>query len=354
MTPTNHLRIRDIARLAAVSPATVSRVLGGHPNVTAPTRDRVMAVVSRFDYQPNRLAKHLRHGRADVVGVLVSDIENPYFATLVRVVEDSLFQRGIRVLLCNTSEDAGKEATYLEVMAGERVRGVLLSPSDPYNPQISRLVDLGIPVVSIDRPVAEPRTDSVTADDLAASRQATECLLGLGHRRIGFIAGRTEVQTGAERLSGYRETMALRGLPPAAAVGNFSIEGGAAATDELLTANPALTALIVANNQMALGALGVLRRRGIRIPDGMAIIAFDDPPWARLIEPPLSSLARPLRRMAAAAVDLLFERMSGDRVQPTRVVFDFEMRLRASSGTRASDGTSAGPGAAEPEAYEPG
>jgi LacI family transcriptional regulator len=350
MVSTAHLGLRDIARLAGVSPATVSRVLGGYTNVSPSTRDRVIAVVSRFDYQPNRLAKHLRHGRADVVGVVVSDIENPYFATLVRVVEDALFQRGIRVLLCNTSEDAGKQASYLEVMAGERVRGVVLSPSDPQDPQISRLVDLGIPVVTVDRLVAEPRTDSVTADDMAAAREATRVLIGAGHERIGFVAGRTEVQTGAERLSGYRETMSGAGLREAAGVGNFSIKGGAAATEELLTANPDLTALIIANNQMALGALGVLRRRGIRIPQGLAIIAFDDPPWAQLIEPPLTTLARPLRRMAEAAVDLLFERMKGARLQPARVVFEFEMRVRASSG-----GGVTGRGApAELSSWEPG
>jgi len=336
----SHLQMRDVAKLAGVSPATVSRVLGGYANVSSETRERVLAVVARFDYQPNRLAKHLRRGRTDLVGVVVSDIENPYFATLVRVVEDAVYRRGIRVLLCNTSENAAKQASYLQVMAGERVSGVLLSPSDPDDAQIGNLLDLGIPLVAIDRAATDPRTDSVTAGDVSAARQATRLLIENGHRRIGFITRRTEVQTGADRLSGYRKAMADAGLKQAASVGSFTIQGGTAATEELLAEAPHLTALIVANNQMALGALRVLRTKGIRIPEQVAMVAFDDPPWAALIEPPLTTLARPLRAMVEAAVSLLFERMGGSRVPPAHPVFQFELRVRSSCGTtpRAAGG----------------
>ena len=327
------LRIGDVARLAGVSPATVSRVLTGSQPVGEDARQRVLAVVSRFDYQPNQLAKNLRQGRAETVGVVVSDIENPHFATMVRAIEDELYQRGKRVLLCNTSEDAAKQASYLDVMAAERVLGVLISPSDPDGAEIGRLIDLGIPVVAFDRHVSDPRADAVTADNVEAARTACRLLIEAGHRRIGFVAGRPDVQTGDDRLAGYRMEMAASGLEERAEAGGFTVEGGHAATERLLGKEPRITALIVSNNQMTLGALQVLRERDLAVPGDVALVAFDDPAWASLLDPPLTTLAQPLRQMAAAAVELLFERMSDGRSQPVRPIYQFELRVRESCGT---------------------
>ncbi len=332
-SPGGRLRIGDVARLAGVSPATVSRVLTGSQPVSEDTRQRVLEVVSRFDYQPSRLAKNLRQGRAETVGVVVSDIENPHFATMVRAIEDELYRRGKRVLLCNTSEDAAKQASYLDVMAAERVLGVLISPSDPDGAEISRLIDLGIPVVAFDRHVNDPRADAVTADNVEAARIACRLLIGAGHRRIGFVAGRADVQTGDDRMAGYRMEMAANGLEERAAAGGFTVEGGCAATEILLRQEPRITALVVSNNQMTLGAIQCLRERGLAIPGDVAVVAFDDPAWASLIDPPLTTLAQPLRQMAAAAVELLFERMSDGRLQPVRPVFQLELRVRRSCGT---------------------
>ncbi len=332
-SPSGRLRIGDVARLAGVSPATVSRVLTGSQPVGEDARQRVLAVVSRFDYQPNRLAKNLRQGRAEMVGVVVSDIENPHFATMVRAIEDALYERGKRVLLCNASEDAAKQASYLDVMAAERVLGVLISPSDPDGPEIGRLIDLGIPVVAFDRHVSDPRADAVTADNVQAARTACRLLIEAGHRRIGFVAGRPDVQTGDDRLAGYRMEMAASGLEGRAVAGGFTVEGGHSATERLLDEEPRITALIVSNNQMTLGALQVLRERGLAIPGDVALVAFDDPAWANLLDPPLTTLAQPLRQMAAAAVDLLFERMSDGRSQPVRPIYQFELRVRESCGT---------------------
>lgn len=329
------LRIDDVARMAGVSPATVSRVLSGSRRVTEDTRRRVLAVTSRFDYQPNRLAQNLRQGRAEMVGVVVSDIENPHFATMVRAVEDALYLRGKRVLLCNSSEDADKQASYLEVMAAERVLGVLISPSDPDGPEIERLLDLGIPIVAFDRAVSDPRADAVTADNVTAARLGTRLLIDAGHRRIGFVTGIAGVQTGEERLAGFRSAMQEAGLEGEVADGHFTVDGGRAAIESLLERRPRLTALVVGNNQMTLGALDALRERKLAIPGDVALVAFDDPAWASLTEPPLTTLAQPLRQMAGAAVELLFERMEKRRSQPARLVFDFELRVRRSSGSAA-------------------
>jgi len=271
------MRAVDIARLAGVSSATVSRVLNDSATVGPETRERVLSIVSRFDYHPNLLARNLRHGRAEMVGVLVSDIGNPHFGSMVRSIEDALYLRGKRVLLCNTSEDAGKQDAYLEIMAAERVLGVLISPSDRAGTGIGRLLDLGIPVVSFDRTVADTRADTITPANSKAAAQATQLLLGLGHRRIGFISGQPQVETGDERLAGYQATMRDAGLAPCDECGHFTVEGGAEAAESLLGSYPDMTALVVGNNQMTLGALDTLRRRGIPVPDGLALVAFDEP-----------------------------------------------------------------------------
>ena len=225
--------------------------------------------------------------------MVVSDIENPHFATMVRAIEDGAHRRGKRVLLCNTSEDAAKQASYLDVMAAERVLGVLISPSDPDGAEISRLIDLGIPVVAFDRHVNDPRADAVTADNVEAARTACRLLIGAGHRRIGFVAGRADVQTGDDRMAGYRMEMAANGLEERAAAGGFTVEGGCAATETLLRQEPRITALVVSNNQMTLGAIQCLRERGLAIPGDVALVAFDDP--AGLGEPhrPPADHARP-------------------------------------------------------------
>jgi LacI family transcriptional regulator len=328
------LRIGDVARLAGVSNATVSRVLSGSPRVRPEARERVLAVATRFGYQPSQLARHLRKGRTDVVGVVVSDIENPHFASLVRAIEDAVYRRGRRVLLCNTSEDAAKEGSYLQVLAAERVLGVLLSPSDERGQEIGKLLDLGIPVVAFDRSVTDPRADSVTVDNRGAAERATQLLIGLGHRRIGFVGGLPGVQTADERLAGYLCALSAAGLEPVVRQGDFSLEGGRRATAELIVERPPLTALLVGNNLMTLGALDVLREGRVRVPDDVALAAFDDPPWARLIDPPLTTLAQPLRTMADTAVSLLFERIADPRRQPVHPRYDLELRIRRSSGDR--------------------
>lgn len=287
--------------------------------------------IDELGYRPNRLAQNLRRQKAEMIGVVVSDIENPHFTEMVRAVEDAAFRLGFRVLLCNTDENAEKQRAYLDVLAAERVLGVILSPSAPHGQEIADLLDLGIPLIAFDRPVDDPRSDAVTADNSSAGRMATRHLLQAGHTRIGFISS-PEVETGALRLSGYEEAMRLAGLQPHAVSGYSRIEGGAAAAERLLTDDSTLTALIVGNNLMCIGALKALHAHGIRIPAQMALVAIDDPYWAEIAEPPLTTLAQPVRRMGESVVELLTERLRTGRDQPRHLVFDFELRVRASCG----------------------
>ncbi len=327
-------RIVDVARRAQVSPATVSRVFNGSRGVKTPHRERVLRAIDELDYRPNLLARNLRRQKAGMIGVLVTDIENPHFTAMVRVVEDAAYRLGYRVLLCNTDETAEKQRAYLEMLAAERALGVILAPSNPAGREIEMVLNLGIPVVAFDRPVDDPRADAVAVDNVDAGRQATQHLLAAGHERLGFI-GDPEVETCVARLSGYEEAMRAAGLPPRATDGRSRIEGGAVAAEQLMggaggAGDWAPTALVVANNLMALGALRVLRARGLRVPEHMSMVAIDDPFWAEIVEPPLTVLAQPVRRMAECVVELLLERIETGRMDARRIVFACELIERAS------------------------
>ena len=325
------VNIGDIARLAGVSPATVSRVIPGSRPVTPELRRRVLAVAERFDYQPSELARNLRRGRVSTVGVLVSDIQNPHFATLVGAIEEALYAREARVLFCNSGEDSAKQSSYLEVMAAERVMGVVISPTAEGDSAVARLMDRGTPVVAIDRPVADPRADLVVSDNAAATAAGTRLLVDSGRQHIGWIGGREGVWTTTERLAGYLATMQETGLEPITALREFSLEMGYRATEMMLDEHPELDGLVIANNQMAIGALQALRARAVRIPETLGVVAFDDPPWANLVEPPLTTIAQPIREIAEAAVEQLFRRVADRTMPPQRITLECRLQIRESS-----------------------
>jgi LacI family transcriptional regulator len=325
------LKISDVARHASVSPATVSRVLNGDPRVGEAYRRRVLRAVEELDYRPNVLARNLRRQRTATIGVVVPDIENPHFGEWVRSVEDRAFDAGYRVLVCNTDETAEKQRAYLEALIDERVLGVIISPSDPGDGEISRLLDLGIPVVACDREVSDARADAVLADNVKAMRIGTDLLIAEGHERIAFIGGRTDVETGAERLAGYEMAMRAAGLETQVLDGDFRLERAEAAVAGLLAREPRPTAVIVANNLMTLGALRAIRDAGLRVPADIALLGVDDPPWSALVDPPLTTLAQPVRAMAADAMELLLQRVRREREQPRRIVHPFELRPREST-----------------------
>lgn len=329
--------IKQVAERAGVSAATVSRVLTGTTGVRPAARARVLEVVADLDYRPNRLARNLRRQTTETIGVVVSDIENPHFTEMVRRVEAAAYARGFRVLLCNTDETPDKQSAYLGILAAERVLGVILAPSNPSGDEIGRLLDLGIPVVAFDRAVDDPRADAVVVDNAEGTRRATAHLIAAGHQRIGFVGGRLNIQTGAERSAGYVAAMRAAALTPRTADGDFRLDGGRGATETLLNDDD-LSALVVANNLMAIGALQAIRARGKRVPTDLALVAIDDPFWAELVDPPLTTLAQPVQRMTDSAIRLLFDRIEGKRDQPRSVVFDVELRVRRSCGSHVIPG----------------
>lgn len=329
--------IKQVAERARVSSATVSRVLNHDRRVSVANRDRVLQAVAELEYRPNGLARNLRRQKTDTIGVVVSDIENPHFTRAVRAIEDAAYKQGFRVILCNTDETPEKQRAYLEVLAAEQVVGVILVPADPHDSTISALIDMGVPIVAFDRSVDDQRADAVYADNVHAASVATDHLYTLGRRQIGAIAGRMEIQTGAERLLGYQNVMAQHDLPTAIGCGEFRLVSAQRATHQLMADHPNLDGLVVANNLMAIGALNALRDAGKRVPEDVAVVAIDDPPWAGLVGPALTTLGQPIAQMARSAFDLLVDRITKQRTQARFVIFNFELIVRDSCGARQGE-----------------
>lgn len=324
--------LRDVAALARVSPATASRSLNGDPTVRPDRRGRVAEAAAQLGYRPNALARNLRRQRTSAIGVIVTAIDNSHFSEMVRHIEDEAYRVGYRVLVCNTNEDARKQAEYLRVLADERVGGVIISPADPAGAEIGEILDAGIPVVAIDRAVADLRADAVVGDNSASVREGTRALIDLGHRRIACVSGWRTVGPSAERQAGYTSAMEAAGLQAVTRETNSQIDGGRDAALELLSGADRPTAVIAANNLMALGVLAAAREVGLRVPDDVAVIGVDDPFWAPFLEPSLTTIAQPVRAMAASAMQLLTDRTRRARSDARRVVLPFELRWRASTG----------------------
>lgn len=326
--------IKQVASHANVSSATVSRVLNSDTRVSAEVRQRVLASIAELDYRPNRIARSLRRQSSETIGVIVSDIENPHFTKAVRTIENAAYEQGYRVVLCNTDESEDKQKSYLEVLAAEQVTGIILAPAVAEDPTITQLLDRGIPIVAFDRTVEDERADAVMADNATAARQATRHLIDLGRQHIGFIAGRARIRTGADRLRGYELAITEAGRDPIVGQGGFRLELAQQATIDLIAVYPALDGLVVANNLMAIGALAALRESGVVIPDDIAIVAIDDPPWAGLVSPAMTTFAQPTQTMATSAFDLLVGRIRKERTVPREMVYQFELRIRESCGSR--------------------
>ena len=328
------VRIGDVARLANVSPATVSRVLNNNASTDEALKQRVRAAVEELGYRPNRLASNLRHQQTRMIGAVISDIENPHFTKVIGAVEEEVWKRDYRLLLCSTNESSSRQAGYLNLLLEERVAGVLLSPSDPDAKEISHLLDEGIPVVALDRMVSDHRADAIVVDNVSGGYEATKLLIDAGHTDIGFVSGPLGLETGVGRLVGYQKAMEEAGLAPRWRQGGFRQISGLEATLRLLETESSITAMVIANNVMALGGLGAIRSFGARVPDDIALVAIDDPFWAEVVEPPMTTFGQPIDRMAATAIDLLMDRIGGRTDRPVHRVFEFEKHIRKSCGTQ--------------------
>lgn len=326
--------IHDVAVAAKVSAATVSRVLNGTAEVSPELRKRVSEAIDRLGYRPNSVARSLRRRRTAVWGLVISDIENPFFTAMVRGVEDIAQASGFSVVLCNSDEDLAKEARYIEVLVDERMAGAIVSPASEQDSDVSPLLEQGIPVVSIDRRLRRQDVDAVLADNRLGAERATAHLLATGRRRVACIGGLARTTTGQERTEGYRRARAAAGVsddPELVVEGDFKHDSGHDAMLRLLSLADPPDGVFVANNLMSLGAVEALREAGIDVPGTLAMAMFDDPAWAALVRPAITAVSQPTYAMGAEAAGLLCARILGDDGPTRRVVLAPSLRVRGST-----------------------
>jgi len=326
--------IKDVAALAGVSAATASRVLSGNPATSAESRERVAAAVLQLDFKPNAQARALRSTHTHTIGLLVSDIRNPFFADLAHAVEQAARGAGYVTLLGNANEQTTQQDRYLDVMISQRVDGIIVAPQGDGSGSIRSLLERGIPTVFVDRRIPGIDVPSVTTDSEVGIRQAVAHLVAVGHTRIGYIAGPQDVSTGRERLDAYTRAITSAGLPLDAELiyqGDFQAESGSAGVHALLGLTAPPTAILAADSLMAVGAIATLNRLGVRLGDQVALIAFDDIEWFALLNPALSVVSHSVEDMGRIAVDLLQQVIAGDR--PASVHLPSELIVRASSAT---------------------
>jgi LacI family transcriptional regulator len=328
--------IIDVAREAGVSTTTVSHVLNGTRSVAEPTRQRVLAAIERLNYEVNSLAQSLKSDRSQTIGLLVTDISNPFFTSLVRGVEDVANAAGYGVMLCNTDENSDKELTYLRMLRRKRVDAILMAPTGIRQSLVDQLIGLGFPLVCFDRPPPGAACDTVLVDNVGGARQAVSHLVELGHRRVGVITGLSGVGTTNERLEGYMRAMAGHGLPvdrELVRVGNSRLDGGFREMLDLLDLPTPPTAVFTTNNLMTLGALGALESRRVSVPHDVAIVGFDDFEWAAVLRPRLTAVAQPTYEIGATAARMLIDRIEGrGGSEPRRVVLPTRLIVRESCG----------------------
>jgi LacI family transcriptional regulator len=331
--------VQDVAERAGVSTATVSRVLNGADTVDAALVDRVRAACDALHYRPNKAARALAGGRSAIVGMIVTDSQNPFFMDLVRGAEDITQQHGYLLVLCNSKEDRDRERQYIDALAAEAVAGVIVVPSTEQKHALQVLVDNGIPVVSVDRRVRHAEVDAVLGDNVAAAHEAVTHLIANGYRRIGVITGPERITTGRERLEGYRHALRDAGILLNSELersGPFTEESGRRLAHELLGLRPPIEALLVANNRLAKGALESIHAHNLRVPDDIAVVGFDEMPWMSPGSISLTTITQPAYELGSAAALRLIQRLQSGPCARQEIVLAHHLHVGDSSRARGA------------------
>lgn len=327
-----------VAARAGVGRGTVSRVITGSAHVSQKTREAVNRAIAELGYVPNHAARSLVTRRTDMVALVISETEErmwgePYFADVIRGISRQLSETGLRLMLTLASTVAERERLQ-GYLLGNHVDGVLMISLHGEDPLPNHLAGRGVPVVLCGAPVGSSTVPYVDSDNRGGARHAVEHLLETGRRRIAVIAGTQDMSVGMDRLTGYREALRSAGIAEDAELieyGDFSEAAGVSGTRNLLARVPDLDAIFAASDPMAFGALRVLRERGLRVPDDVAVVGFDDSPRAEYSEPPLTTVRQAAEAMGREMARLLCARMAGDDPEPPSTVLSTRLIVRGSS-----------------------
>ncbi|MCC7360681.1 MAG: LacI family DNA-binding transcriptional regulator [Anaerolineales bacterium] len=315
--------MQEVARVAGVSNATVSRVLNNREHVSQATRERVQAAIEQLNYRPSRVARSLRVNRSRILGLLVSDIQNPFFTALARAVDDVAFQHQYTVFLCNSDENTGKEALYLDLMVSENVAGIIITPSRETDSPCQQLISQGLPMVAVDRRLLDVDIDTVVIDNVGGAYQLVTNMIADGHRDIAAIVGSQTITTGRERYEGYLKALADHGLTPRPEM-IFKVppteSSGYQSALRLLQRPDRPTAIFTGNNLLTVGALRAVYELNLRVGEDIALGTFDEMSLMTLLLPDLNVVAQPTYEIGSVATQLLLNRIADPSLPTQQVV----------------------------------
>src|SRR2546423_2095813 len=328
--------LKQLAARAQVHPSTISRVANNDASlrIAPQTRQRIEALLRETEYRPNGVARGLKLRQSFVLAVVIPDVTNPFFAALFRGIEDGASPRGYNVLLCNTDGSPEQQRSHLQSLHARRVDGVILASSVLKDPTVRWLRHQRLPYVLVNRYSEAAHDPFVGSDDLLGGRIATAHLVQLGHRRIGHLAGRSTVSTGVLRRRGYLAALAAGGLSPDPRLvieSGYTEEGGARAAERLFALDDRPTAIFAVTDMTAVGAFGVAHAIGLRVPEDVAIVGYNDIPLANRLVPPLTTVHVPIHDFGSVAARLLLDQIESGELQRRRVVFNPELIVRGST-----------------------
>jgi DNA-binding LacI/PurR family transcriptional regulator len=327
--------IQDVARAAGVAASTVSRYLNGQLRVSPATEAKVLEAVSQLGYVPNAQARNLARRRSGVIGFVVPEISNPYFGAIADYVVEAVERHGRLVLLCSHRSQAVRQSSYIDLLVSGAIDGMLYLGSFRSNERLAAAIAGGLAVVVVDEPITGlPPVHTVVMDDYAGGYQATSYLAALGHRRIAFVSGPAELGSVQERYRGYADALTKAGLDPAGQVsqsGQFTEQFGMSTLPRMLAAAEPPTAAFVASDYIALGVLSAAETAGVRVPEDLSIVGFDDIRFSQYVRPRLTTIRSPLDRLAQVGVELLFERLADPEAPARTEVLPVELVIRESA-----------------------
>lgn len=327
--------MREVAERAGVSVTSVSHVINHTRRVSDDLRERVLRAMEELGYQPNALARSLRRKETHTLGVIVPNSADPFFGEVTRGVEDTCFDQGYSIILCNSDSDLAKELHYTNVLSEKRVDGILfVAAGGKSSEHIQSLKNHGTPLVVVDRHVPDLDLDVVLVNNAWGGWLATRHLIDLGHRRIGCITGPSDLTLSAERVTGYRRALQEAGLPVDESLivkGDFQFDSGYRAAINFLDLKPPPTAIFANNDLMAAGVINAALKRGCAVPAGLSVVGFDDVPLASFIYPLLTTVAQPKYEMGVVATTMLLERINTPAMPPRQTLLETRLIVRDST-----------------------
>ncbi len=334
--------LKDIALKAGVSKSTVSRIFNNKGNVNPILKRKVKKVAKELGYYPNILAASLKRKRTYTIGVIISNILNPFFTSVVRGIEDIAIKNNFNIILCNADEDPKKEGIYIDVLRSKKVDGMIIATTGENKDHFSALEREGIPVVLVDRKVEGSNFDTIITNNKKGAFDAISHFIETGYRRIGFITGPLNITTSFERLEGYKLALRKYEIPfdeSIVKIGEFKEDSGYKNMKELLKIKNPPNAIFAGNYLIALGVYEAIKECGLKIPEDIAVITFDDFPWFKHLSPPLTAVSQPTYKLGAYSMRRLIKLIEGKKPyseKRKRVILKNSLIIRESCGCKGN------------------